>query len=64
MTPFITLCSYVSMMSLAIMIFLIFLLRMRRAQGKDYSAVGFLMLVCLGLFLLGVILIGIFYKPV
>jgi len=63
MTPFIAVCSYVSMLSLAMMVFLIFMFRFYRVQGKDNRFIGFLLMVCLALFMLGVILIGIFYRP-
>ena len=62
MTPFIAVCSYVSMLSLALMILLIVLYRVRRVQGKDSRMIGFYCMVCMFLFILGVILIGIFYR--
>ncbi|MDD4074893.1 MAG: hypothetical protein PHC80_02255 [Eubacteriales bacterium] len=63
MTPFITVCSYLSMLALAMLIFFIFLFRFYRLRGKDYRTVGFFMVVCGVVFFLGVILIGIFYRP-
>ena len=62
MTPFITLCSYVSLLSLSLLILFIFLFRFYRIQGKDYRTIGFFMVVFGVLFVLGVILIGIFYR--
>ncbi len=62
MTPFIALCSYVSMFALAILVLLLFLFRLWRIQGKDNSAIGFWIIVCAVLFGIGVILIGIFYR--
>lgn len=62
MTPFIAVCSYVSMLSLSVMIFLLVLYRVWRAQGKDNRAIGFFIIVCMALFLIGVVLIGIFYR--
>lgn len=63
MTPFIMLCSYVSMFSLAMLVLLVFMFRFYRIQGKDNGFIGFLLLLFTALFLLGVILIGIFYRP-
>lgn len=62
MTPFIAVCSYVSMLSLALLLLCIVLYRVRRVQGKDTRAFGFYCVVCTFFFLLGVILIGIFYR--
>ena len=61
-TPFINLCSYVSMFSLAMMVLMIFLFRFYRIQGKKYRVAGFFLIVFSILFIVGVILIGIFYR--
>lgn len=61
-TPFINLCSYVSMFSLAMMVLMIFLFRFYRIQGRDYRAAGFFLIVFSLLFTAGVVLIGIFYR--
>lgn len=61
-TPFINLCSYIAMFSLAIMIFLIFLFRLYRIQGKNYRAVAFFLIVFTVLFLVATILVGILYR--
>ena len=60
-TPFINLCSYVSMFSLAMMLLMIFLFRFYKIQGKDYRVPGFFLIVFAVLFAAGVILIGILY---
>ena len=44
-TPFINLCSYVSMFSLAMMLLMIFLFRFYKIQGKDYRVPGFFLIV-------------------
>ena len=61
-TPFINLCSYVSMFSLAMMVLMIFLFRFYRIQGKNYRVSGFFLILFSILFIVGVILIGIFYR--
>ncbi len=61
-TPFISLCSYIAMFSLAIMIFLIFLFRLYRIQGKNYKPVAFFLIVFTVLFLVATILVGILYR--
>ncbi|MDO5111295.1 MAG: hypothetical protein Q4E65_03215 [Clostridia bacterium] len=63
MTPFISVCSYMSMLALAMMIFFIFLFRFYRLRGQDYRTAGFFMVVCGAVFVIGVVLIGIFYRP-
>ena len=53
-TPFINLCSYVSMFSLAMMLLMIFLFRFYKIQGKDYRVPGFFLIVFSVLFAAGV----------
>jgi len=62
MSTFIMVCSYVSMFSLSMLLFCIFLFRYYRIRGKDNRGVGLLMMLFTVLFILGVILIGVFYR--
>lgn len=50
------------MFSLAMMLLMIFLFRFYRIQGKNYRVAGFFLIVFSILFIVGVILIGIFYR--
>jgi len=62
MTPFIAFCSYMSLCSLSIMLFLLVLYRVWRTQGKDNRGIGLAIILCLLIFVIGVALIAIIYR--